>query len=111
MARWLVSSVDSVVSVGALFAVTMVVFLGWSWWELRQLRAFCSESVAGTSVSALGELAQKHGISRGWVDRGLQAKSNGPPAIYVPTAPSIGTVVCAIRHDGTVVTSASVQTD
>lgn len=95
--------------VGAFFAVLFGLYLAWSWWEQRQLYAFCESLRPGTPVSTLSDLAEKRGFSRSWIERGLNGKTEGAPAIHVPATTSLGTLVCEIRHDGTAVTAAKVD--
>ena len=95
--------------VTALFAVLVVAYPAWAWWNVRQLQTFCTAVPRGTPVSALIGLAEQHGYARHWVESGLKPKADGTHVIYVPSASTFGDVVCAIQHDGTVVTSASVR--
>jgi len=62
-----------------------------------------------TPVSALIGLSEQHGYGRHWIESGLKSNADGAKVIYVPSAATLGEVVCAIRHDGTVVTSARVE--
>ena len=95
--------------VGVFFIVLILTYLAWTWWEQRELQAFCTAARPGAPVASLPDLAEKHGFSRSWIERGLKAKTDGVPTIYVPATTRLGEVVCAIRHDGAVVTSTEVN--
>lgn len=95
--------------VTALFAVLMVAYPAWAWWNMRQLQVFCDAVPSGKPVSALIGLAEQHGYSRHWIDSGLKPKPDGTHVIFVPSAASFGETVCAIQHDGTTVKSARVR--
>jgi hypothetical protein len=54
-------------------------------------------------------LAEQHGYGRHRIESGLRPNADGAKVIYVPSAATLGEVVCAIQHDGTVVTSVRVE--
>lgn len=95
--------------ISALFVVLVVAYPAWSWWNVRQLHAFCAAADPATPVSALSGLAELHGYGRHWIESASKSGADGAKVIYVPSAATFGEVVCAIQHGGTVVTSARVR--
>lgn len=95
--------------VGIFFVALTFAYLAWTWWEQRELQAFCEAVRPGAPVTSLSALAEQHGFSRSWIERGLNSKAGEVPTIYVPATTRLGELVCAIRHDGAVVTSTEVD--
>jgi hypothetical protein len=85
--------------VGALLVMLVFGYVGWAWFEGRQLHAYCDEVKPGMLIHELPALTEKHGFGRQWVICG-QAQGCGSTAFYVPATTSLGELVCAIRHDG-----------
>lgn len=101
----LLSSGQLIVALVAVFSV----YLGWMWWEGRQLKALCAEANEGVAVSALPALAEKYGFARHWVTHGIR-DGNGPGWVaYVPSSSTIGEVACAIHYNDTTVLWARVR--
>ncbi len=101
----LLSSGQLIVALVAVFSV----YLGWMWWEGRQLNALCAEANEGVAVSALPALAEKYGFARHWVAHGILDR-NGPGwVMYVPSSSTIGEFACAIHYNDTRVLWAKVQ--
>lgn len=88
--------------VSAFLAVLICLSLVWSWWEVRQLHAYCAEAVPGTPVSALPALTDQHGFRR-------LGKPDDAQVFLVPRYTALGLYTCVIRHDGAAVISASLE--
>lgn len=84
----------------------------WYAWEMHNLEVFCSDVKSGTALTALPEMAEKHGISPRWLThQGAFNKNDGLWSLYVPSSASVGANVCAIRHNKSEVVSATIQID
>lgn len=94
--------------VAALFVLLFCLALVWAWWQVRQLHAYCAAAVPGTSVLALSELTEKHGFTSA-AERASRDKPIDFQVFLVPSYTALGFFTCVIRHDGAVVTSASVE--
>lgn len=92
--RWLLRASIAFV---LCFVVFTAVYSGWVWWDLRQLRSFCSEIKIGTGMENLPVLAERHGINSRWIDRRVRLKDG--VATIVPAASTMGDVRCVIHHD------------
>ena len=102
--RLLVGFARVIVFFVVLVFISVGIYAGWSWWGLRELRSFCADVHPGLPVSALPDLAEKHGFDRHWVQRGVIG-NDGAFWTFVPASP-LGRVACAIRHNEAVVLSA-----
>ncbi|HQR20376.1 MAG TPA: hypothetical protein PKV98_05900 [Burkholderiaceae bacterium] len=87
----------------------LATYLGWRLWEQDQLENFCAATRPGLQLAALPALVESYGFNRASVERQLQQKGSEQPVIYVSTLTSIGQTTCTIRHDGAVVTSATMD--
>jgi len=96
------SSAQLVVAVVAVFGI----YLGWMWWEGRQLQSLCAEANEGVPVAALPALAEKYGFDRRWVEHGIRDKDGLGGVTYVPSSSTMGDVVCAIHFNESRVLSA-----
>ena len=94
--------------VGAFFVILFCLSLVWSWWEVRQLHAYCAAAVPGTPVSAVPELTEKHGFTSA-AERATRGKPDDLQLLLVPSYTALGFFTCVIRHDGAVITSANVE--
>lgn len=92
----------------AFFAIVIVGWMGWRVWDQHRIDQFCAAAQPGTSLSQLPDLADQYGFGRHWVERGLKRKNEPEKRFFVPTNSSMGQTGCMIRHDGSVVASASV---
>lgn len=94
------------------FIAFMLVYLVWLWWDMGQLRTFCENVRAGTPVSQLPQIADRHGVNRKWLkgDGAFNERTN-QWSYYVPSTASVGANVCAIRHNKVTVISTIVQID
>ncbi len=92
-----------------VFMVIFVIYLGFAWWEIRQLNFFCAEVRAGVDISTLSALAEKYGFNRRWVERGVHENDSEYWVMFVPAASSMGEMVCAIRYKETAVVSAKIE--
>ena len=101
----LLSSAHLVVALIAVFSV----YLGWMWWDSRQLKSLCAEANEGVAVSALPALAEKYGFARRWVEHGTRERNGAGWVTYVPSSATIGEVACVIHYDDTKVLSARVR--
>lgn len=91
----LLSSGQLIVALVAVFSV----YLGWMWWESRQLASLCAEANEGVAVSALPALAEKYGFARHWVEHGIREGKGSGWVTYVPSSSTIGEVACAIHYN------------
>lgn len=98
--------------IAAFFIAFLLVYLAWYWWDMRQLRAFCEDVHAGTPVSQLPQIADRHGVNRKWLKgNGAFNEMANQWGYYVPSTASAGANVCAIRHNKVTVISAIVEID
>ena len=101
----LLSSAQLVVALICVFSF----YLGWMFWEGRQLKSLCAEANEGVAVSDLPALAEKYGFARHWVEHGIRDR-NGPGWVtYVPSASTIGEFACGIHYNDTRVMWAKMQ--
>ena len=99
------SSAQLFVALAAVFYI----YLGWWWWEGRQLQSLCAEANEGAPVASLPELVEKYGFSRSWVKHGLPERDGRTWVVYVPSSATMGDVTCAIHYNETKVVSARMQ--
>jgi len=101
----LLSSGQLIVALVAVFSV----YLGWMWWEGRQLKSLCAEANEGIAVSALPALAEKYGFARHWIERGIRDGNDPSWVTYIPSTSTIGEVACEIHYNATRVLRARVR--
>lgn len=92
----------------AIFTLYLVYY----WWDMRQLRLFCDDVKAGTPIIRLSQIAEHHGINSKWIkgDGAYNEKENYW-SFYVPSAASVGSNVCAIKHNKVTVISSVIEID
>ncbi len=105
LSYFLLSSAQLIVAWVAVFSL----YVGWMWWEGRQLKSLCAEANEGVAVSALPALAEKYGFGRRWVEHGIHEKNGVGWVAYVPSSATMGEVACAIHYNETKVLRARVQ--
>lgn len=89
-----------------------VLYLGYYWWDMRNLRAFCDEVKTDMPVTALPQLAEHHNLNSRYVTGdGVFREEKRFWSYYVPSNASVGSNVCANRHDKVKVISAELQYD
>lgn len=93
---WIIRSITQIaLSIFILFCV----YLGWSWWEMSRLNAFCEAVHVGAQFSSLPSLAEKYGFDRRWVQHGIRDGESDSWVVYVPASSSMGEVACTIRYN------------
>jgi len=98
-----------IVAIAALFGLMLCIYMGWAWWEMKQLKSFCSEVREGVPISSLPPLAEKYGFSPRWVKSGIAETGKKNQIIFVPAASTFGEIACAIRYDESGVISANIN--
>ena len=89
-----------------------LIYLAYYWWDMRQLTAFCGDVKAGTPVSQLSQIANRHGIRSSWLKGdGVFDEEANRWTLYVPAASSVGANVCAIHHNKETVISTEIEID
>lgn len=73
------------------------------WLGKRDVENFCRETIPGTPVARLSELAQKHNVR--YVLPGLHEQP-GTYLVVATTPRSFGRYTCRVRHDGNLVIEA-----
>ena len=81
------------------------IFVGWMKWDEHQVASFCEEVRPGLAIDALPALAEKHGIARHWVRKGIFDEREKDWVLFVPVAATFGEVACEVRHSDTTVLS------
>lgn len=95
-----------------VFITFFVLYPIYYWWDMRNLRSFCDAVKVGTPVTALAQIAEHHSISSNWLrGDGVFNEREKYWSIYVPSTASVGSNVCAIRHDKMKVISAIIEID
>lgn len=97
-----------IVAIAALFGLMFCIYFGWAWWEMKQLKSFCSEVREGVPISSLPPLAEKYGFSPRWVKSGITETGKKNQITFVPAASTFGEIACAIRYDESGVISANI---
>jgi hypothetical protein len=93
----------------AVMISLLFIYSVWIWWDVRQLKELCSDVPVGMAVSALPALVESHGYKRHWVEFGVHGKTPQDRMMYVPSAATVGEVVCAIHANEGVIVSAVME--
>jgi hypothetical protein len=104
----LARSIRKLLQVFILLALPFCAYVGWLHWETHKVQSFCGDVQAGTPVADLQAIADRHGVNLGRSE-GVYDESAKNWFLPVPVKPTFGDVICAIRHDKTVVQSAAMD--
>jgi hypothetical protein len=99
----------NLVQVMAAITLLFGTYLVWSRWELNQLEVLCAEIHPGSDVTGLGNIVEKHGFSRKWVEATqIRDSEETGYLMFIPATSTFGEFTCTIRHNGESVLSAGI---
>lgn len=86
------------------FTLWFGTYLGFLGWETHKVSLFCAEIHPGMPLSSLNDVADAHGIDRGWLQSSHTERTNDW-SFYVPISAAMGEKGCTVHNDGTNVVS------
>jgi hypothetical protein len=85
--------------------VPFVAFFGSLIWGIHDVRAFCRDIQPNMPLAALPALADKHGISKRWINQSAYSERTKSWFFFVPVEVTFGDTGCFVYHNKSVVLS------